>query len=186
LLSFATGEKFDRSIMPSPTLRTLAKLLGLSRTTISEALRGSPRVKAATVTRVRTAAAAAGYRHNPLAGAVMSELRRSRSGLFRGVLAVVDLDEPDRPASQPDRTPHIVARRVFRRSGGLPACRVVRLPSRTGRRAPSANQAAGMPPATAGKDARRYGQRGSGSTGRSWSVPFTLPRYLLLGHASFD
>ena len=85
--------------MPSPTLRTLAKLLGLSRTTISEALRGSPRVKATTVVRVRTAAAAAGYRHNPLAGAVMSELRRSRSGLFRGVLAVVDLDEPDRPVN---------------------------------------------------------------------------------------
>ena len=85
--------------MLSPTLRTLAKLLGLSRTTISEALRGSPRVKAATVARVRAAAAAAGYRHNPLAGAVMSELRRSRSSLFRGVLAVVDLDETDRPVN---------------------------------------------------------------------------------------
>jgi LacI family transcriptional regulator len=85
--------------MHSPTLRTLARSLGLSRTTISEALRGSPRVKAETIERVRTAAAAAGYRHNPLAGAVMSELRRSRTSLFRGVLAVVDLDEPDRPVN---------------------------------------------------------------------------------------
>ena len=42
----------------------------------------------------------------------------------------------------------------FRRSGGLPACRVVRLPSRTGRK--ETNQAAKMPPATAGKDAYRY------------------------------
>lgn len=83
--------------MPSPTLRTLAKTLGLSRTTISEALRGSPRVRAETTARVREAAEAAGYRPNPLAGAVMSELRRSRSGLFRGVLAVVDLDEAERP-----------------------------------------------------------------------------------------
>ena len=30
--------------MSAPTLRTLAKSLGLSRTTISDALRGSPRV----------------------------------------------------------------------------------------------------------------------------------------------
>jgi len=29
----------------------------------------------------------------------MSELRRSRSSLFRGVLAVVDIDEPDRPVN---------------------------------------------------------------------------------------
>lgn len=84
--------------MPAPTLRTLARQLGLSRTTISEALRGSPRVQPETAARIRAAATAAGYRHNPLAGAVMSELRRSRGAIFRGVLAVVDLDESDRPA----------------------------------------------------------------------------------------
>lgn len=74
------------------TLRTLAKSLGLSRTTISDALRGSPRVKAETVQRVRAAAEAAGYVHNPLTGAVMSQLRRSRGQQFRGVLAVLDID----------------------------------------------------------------------------------------------
>lgn len=84
--------------MPAPTLRTLAKELGLSRTTISEALRGSPRVQPETAARIRAAATAAGYRHNPLAGAVMSELRRSRGSVFRGVLALVDLDEPQRPS----------------------------------------------------------------------------------------
>ncbi len=83
--------------MPAPTLRTLAKSLGLSRTTVSEALRGSPCVKAATMERIRAAAKAAGYQPNPLAGAVMSELRRSRGGTFRGVIAIVTLDEPDRP-----------------------------------------------------------------------------------------
>ncbi|MES1168893.1 MAG: LacI family DNA-binding transcriptional regulator, partial [Oleiharenicola lentus] len=69
--------------MSAPTLRTLAKSLGLSRTTISDALRGSPRVKADTVRRVREAAKAAGYEHNPLTGAVMSQLRRSRGQQFR-------------------------------------------------------------------------------------------------------
>lgn len=82
--------------MPAPTLRSLAKSLGLSRTTISDALRGSPRVKAETVQRVRDAAKVAGYEHNPLTGAVMSQLRRSRGQEFRGVLAALDIVEASR------------------------------------------------------------------------------------------
>ena len=82
--------------MPAPTLRTLARSLGLSRTTVSDALRGSPRVKVDTVQRVREAAKAAGYERNPLTGAVMSLLRRSRGQQFRGVLAAIEMVEPDR------------------------------------------------------------------------------------------
>jgi DNA-binding LacI/PurR family transcriptional regulator len=81
---------------PAPSLRDLARLLGLSHTTVSEALRDNPRVKTATRERVQKAAREAGYRHNPLAGALMSEMRRSRTGTFRGVLAIIDLDGPDR------------------------------------------------------------------------------------------
>ena len=81
----------------APTLRSLAKQLGLSRTTVSDALRGSPRVDPKTAERVQKAAGEAGYRRNPLAGALMSELRRSRGTAFRGVLAAVDFTEPDRP-----------------------------------------------------------------------------------------
>jgi LacI family transcriptional regulator len=83
--------------MPGPTLRSLAAKLGVSRTTISEALRGSPRVLPATAKRILAAAEAAGYQRNPLAGAVMSELRRSRGGLYRGLLAIIGVEEPDRP-----------------------------------------------------------------------------------------
>jgi DNA-binding LacI/PurR family transcriptional regulator len=81
----------------APTLRSLAKLLGLSRTTVSDALRGSPRVDPNTAARVHKAAREAGYRRNPLAGALMSELRRSRGTAFRGVLAAIDITEPGRP-----------------------------------------------------------------------------------------
>jgi DNA-binding LacI/PurR family transcriptional regulator len=81
---------------PNPSLRELARSLGLSHTTVSEALRASPRVKASTRERVLKAAREVGYRHNPLAGALMSEMRRSRSGTFRGVIAVIDLDGPTR------------------------------------------------------------------------------------------
>ncbi|MBL9189315.1 MAG: LacI family DNA-binding transcriptional regulator [Opitutaceae bacterium] len=83
----------------TPTLRSLAKELGLSRTTVSDALRGSPRVDPETAQRVKEAATTAGYRRNPLAGALMSELRRSRGTAFRGVIAIVDFEEPERPKS---------------------------------------------------------------------------------------
>ncbi|MCF3651653.1 LacI family DNA-binding transcriptional regulator [Synoicihabitans lomoniglobus] len=82
--------------MPNPTLRTLAKELGLSRTTVSDALRGSPRVKAKTIERVRAAADAAGYQRNPLTGTVMSLLRRSGGQEFRGVIGIIDFVPEDR------------------------------------------------------------------------------------------
>jgi DNA-binding LacI/PurR family transcriptional regulator len=81
---------------PAPTVRSIARALGLSHTTVSDALRGKGRVDPATVERVTKAAKEAGYKRNPLAAAVMSELRRSRGGTFRGVLGALDLFEPDR------------------------------------------------------------------------------------------
>ncbi len=89
--------------MTTPSLRQLAQELGLSHTTVSEALRGSPRVKPATRAKVLKVARELGYRRNPLAGALMSEMRRSRAGTFRGVLAVLDLDGPDDRAAGPMR-----------------------------------------------------------------------------------
>lgn len=78
--------------MAIKSVRDLARSLGISHTTVSDALRNSPRVRKATRDRVHRAAKAAGYRYNPLAGALMSEMRRSGVGTFRGVLAVVDLE----------------------------------------------------------------------------------------------
>src|SRR5258708_19115406 len=78
----------------------IAGSLGLPHTPVSEALRDPPRVNPVTRRRVQKAAKAVGYRPNPLAGALMSEMRRARSGTFRGVLAILDLDGPEnRPAS---------------------------------------------------------------------------------------
>lgn len=81
------------------SVRELAKALGLSHTTVSDALRNKPRVKKETRERVLKAAKEAGYKHNPLAGALMSEMRRSGAGAFRGVLAVVDLESSDQRVS---------------------------------------------------------------------------------------
>jgi len=86
--------------MPTtPTLRSLARLLGLSHTTVSDALRGAGRVDPKTVERVRKVAQESGYSHNPLAANLMSQMRRSRGATFRGLLAVIDSHEPSRPSA---------------------------------------------------------------------------------------
>ncbi len=56
-----------------------------------------PRVAQATVDRVLAAARRHGYRRNPIAGAIMSEIRRSRSAHYRGTLGLLELAEPQRP-----------------------------------------------------------------------------------------
>lgn len=104
--------------MPNPTLRTLAKSLGLSRTTISDALRGSPRVRQETVARVTKAAEEAGYHRNPLTGAVMSLLRRSSGQEFRGVLAALEIVPADRP-DHAERFSDAIMAGIVKRAGEL-------------------------------------------------------------------
>jgi DNA-binding LacI/PurR family transcriptional regulator len=92
------------------SIRDLARTLELSHTTVSDALRNNPRVRRETRERVLKAAKEAGYRYNPLAGALMSEMRRSGTGSFHGVLAVVDLESAEQRLSS-SRPYH---REVFR------------------------------------------------------------------------
>jgi LacI family transcriptional regulator len=72
------------------SIRSLARELGLSIATVSEALRDSPAVRPETRARVIAAAEAAGYRRNPLVGATFSALRTGRHLGFSGTLALVD------------------------------------------------------------------------------------------------
>lgn len=80
-----------------PTIRSLAKALRLSRTTVSDALRDHPRVNVQTRQRVQEYARQNGYRFNPLASSILSELRRTRLSSFQGVLAAISIEEPGRP-----------------------------------------------------------------------------------------
>ncbi|MDP0499944.1 MAG: LacI family DNA-binding transcriptional regulator [Verrucomicrobiota bacterium JB022] len=96
--------------MAIKSVRELARSLGLSHTTVSDALRNNPRVKEETRQRVLQAADEAGYQYNPLAGALMSEMRRSGVGTFRGVVAIVDLED----AHQRPSTAQIYHRQVVR------------------------------------------------------------------------
>lgn len=81
-----------------PTVRSIAAKLGLSRATVSNALRGHAGVKAETRQRVQAAAAKMGYVAHPFAAQVMSQIRRSAANKELGTLAVLELHEPNRPA----------------------------------------------------------------------------------------
>lgn len=74
------------------SLRKLAADLGVSHSTVSAALRGLPGVKPSTRERVRSFAERSGYRLNPLASALMGDMRRAKGGVFRGVLALLRLE----------------------------------------------------------------------------------------------
>lgn len=85
----------------APSLRDLASAIGLSKATVANALNGAPTVAAATVKKVQAAAMKMGYRRNPMVGAFMSAMRRSRGSSFQGVIAVAEIIEPERPQHGP-------------------------------------------------------------------------------------
>lgn len=105
--------------MTSPSLRTLATRLSLSRATVSAALRGSPLVKESTRIRVSAEAALIGYRLNPIASELMARMRRSRGHVFRGLIALV-APEPDDTLPAPRRRRRELLREgAGRRAGEL-------------------------------------------------------------------
>ncbi len=79
--------------MPAPSIRSLARDLGLSAATVSIALRDSPRVTAATKRRVLEAAQRAGYHPNALVGSVLTAVRRNSHGAFQGTLMAINHSE---------------------------------------------------------------------------------------------
>lgn len=74
------------------SVRDLSKSLGLSCSTVYEALRNSSRVKKETRDFVLKAAQAEGVKYNAMVSSLMSEVRKSTTMTFRGVLAIVDLE----------------------------------------------------------------------------------------------
>jgi LacI family transcriptional regulator len=79
--------------MLQPTMADVAKLAGVSKNTVSLALRGSPRVSPETRERVEKAAGGLGYRLNPTVGHLMAELRQNRSMGYQATLALINANE---------------------------------------------------------------------------------------------
>ena len=75
--------------MKRPTLQTIADQLGLSKMTVSRALRGEPHVKAAVREQVKQAAQSLGYQPDPEIGKLMAHMRRQRRSESPQTLAFV-------------------------------------------------------------------------------------------------
>jgi LacI family transcriptional regulator len=71
----------------------VAERAGVSKNTVSLALRGSPRIPVETRERVEAAAKALGYQRNAAVGVLMAELRRSGSARFEATLALLNANE---------------------------------------------------------------------------------------------
>jgi LacI family transcriptional regulator len=69
------------------TLEDIARRAGVSKMTVSFALRGHPHASTATRERLRLLAAEMGYRPNPLVSANMAQLRAGRRSSYAGTIA---------------------------------------------------------------------------------------------------
>src|SRR4051812_45941293 len=71
------------------TLQDIANLCGVSKMTVSRALRGQPGVSSSLAEKICTSAEKAGYRANPAVGSVMRFLRHRHASDYRETLAFI-------------------------------------------------------------------------------------------------
>ena len=73
----------------APTLRTLAKMAGVSKTTVSLCLRDHPRISPEVRSRIQRLAADAGYRPNALVANLFAQLRSSKTSTYQSTLGLL-------------------------------------------------------------------------------------------------
>ncbi len=73
----------------APTLRTLAKLAGVSKTTVSLSLRDHPRIRPEIRLRIQQLATDAGYRPNALVANLFAQLRSSKTSAYQSTLGLL-------------------------------------------------------------------------------------------------
>ena len=76
-----------------PTIRTLAKTAGVSKTTISLALRDHPRIRPEVRQQIKRLAAEAGYRPNALVANLFAHLRASKTSIYQSTLGLLCVAE---------------------------------------------------------------------------------------------
>lgn len=94
--SCLTSNTFDNyfpempdSESPRPNYREIARRAGCSISTVSYALRNSPRISSKTRERIAEVARELGYTGNPLVSALMNQVRKNRRVEYRGLLAAL-------------------------------------------------------------------------------------------------
>ncbi|MDQ3545141.1 MAG: LacI family transcriptional regulator [Verrucomicrobiota bacterium] len=73
----------------APTIRTLAKLAGVSSATVSLALRNHPRIRPQVRERIQQIAKEAGYRPNAIVSHLIAQVRASRRASYQSTLGAV-------------------------------------------------------------------------------------------------
>lgn len=76
-----------------PTIRSLAKLAGVSPATVSLALRNDTRISAAVRERVRAIADREGYRPNPIVSQLIAQVRTGKAKSYQCTLALINTAE---------------------------------------------------------------------------------------------
>lgn len=76
--------------MLQPTMAEVAKAAGVSKNTVSLALKGSPRISEETRRRIAEMAESMGYRLNPTVAHLMAQLRQNRSPGYQATLALIN------------------------------------------------------------------------------------------------
>jgi LacI family transcriptional regulator len=103
---------------PPPTLKQIARQVGLTTAAVSFALRGDPSIPPRTCKRVREAAEELGYKPDPELGRLMSYLRRHRSVRNISVLGLLSL-HPERSTWRENSFLRRLHAGVARRAAGL-------------------------------------------------------------------
>ncbi len=73
----------------APTIRMLAQSAGVSKATVSLALRDSPRIRPEVRRRIQQLAAEAGYRPNALVANLLAQLRSSKTSTYQSTLGLL-------------------------------------------------------------------------------------------------
>lgn len=76
-----------------PTMADVARLAGVSKNTVSLALRNSPQIPESTRRRIATVARRLRYRKNAVVAQLMTEMRRTRVPGFQSVLALLNANQ---------------------------------------------------------------------------------------------
>ena len=94
--------------MANPSMTEIARAAGVSKNTVSLALRGSARISQATRERIEAIARDLGYHSNPTVARLMAELRQNRSPRFQATLALFNGNQDPRALTRHPTIPAYV------------------------------------------------------------------------------
>jgi LacI family transcriptional regulator len=95
--------------MPRVTMSTIAARAGVSKNTVSLALRHDPQIPAATRARIERIARELGYAKNPVVAQLMTELRKAHPAGYRRTLALLNANQDPNAFSRHPTIPAYVA-----------------------------------------------------------------------------